>query len=167
MSHTNLFNTPFLNCSNITRQQKSFVYRHTYAFLQLPQKLWAFLSKWQKWRTSNLNDESIIEQVAYEKMRDWRWKWMADRRVRRAPGGKNCSCVFTVTARIKLTQCLDITADCTHKVTTYSNSFFLHYNKCAEFRMSIISSHYWKKLLAHVKACWAVLPVSHAGCRPQ
>lgn len=81
----------FLNRLIYKATQAFWISAHGPAFLKLPQKkkiLWAFESEWQKWGTSKLNDESIIEQVACEKMSEWRWKWMADRGVRRAPRGK-------------------------------------------------------------------------------
>lgn len=133
-----IYFTLFFWIVQITREHRSFEnthQQHSSAFLKLPKTLWAFESKWQKRGTSKLNDESIIEQVAYEKMREWRWKWMADRGVRRAPGGKKCSNVFTVTAQISLcTWCLN------------ANSFSLLLDNCAKLNLSILSpSCLWKK----------------------
>ncbi len=122
------FTLLFFNSSNYKAAQV--LWKHTSAHSSaFPEtaKLWAFESKWQKRGTSKLNDESIIEQVAYEKMREWRWKWMADRWVRGAPGGKKCSDVFTVTAQIALcTRCLN------------ANSFSLLLNNCAKLNLSIL-----------------------------
>lgn len=97
-SYRAFFHITFLNRSNLGQQKVLCTHKHQRTPLlswnskkRKSKTLWAFKSKWQRWGTSTLNEESIIEKVvACEKMREWRWKWMADMRVWRTPGGFYC-----------------------------------------------------------------------------
>lgn len=108
LSHTDLFYNPFVNSSNYKAAQVLWVYTHQHKFSWNSLKtLWAFFggSKWLRRGISNLNNESIIGQVASEKMREWRWKWVAVNTVTAPKSHTKCSRWAVHTIKIHSVKC--------------------------------------------------------------